>query len=1049
MIPSFIILFLSICVFCFIWVSTVGVPDNVRHLIEKELKSLGVDVEMSKLRVSIWGGLYLEARDVLLKSRLFEAEESSQVERLWIDLNMDALWKGNLVLDRIELVNGNIAIPLGEHEGEKKVIQIEELNVLIGVDDGRNIVLRNATAIILGINVSLEGKIPTAGTEQKITKEEFEELMEQIDRIVYYIDETNWSQASPPSLSVRISSNSRTGQSRYAIELEAAELEYKGLGVRDLVLEADLTDNNFWLKSFMCRELDGRGKLDLQGRVSFKNKTVHLGIRSEVPLIDWIKKITGTDLLPVPVQLRDNPLLTGECNMKFTDDWNAIDDLYVIGRASIDDFIVNESLFDRFSCRFSYEKKPDVSFDFADFYFSDVILSQGKTVMNGQVLAKDGKMKFELRNTLTVDTILHLVHAFKEGRIEFPEGVEFKGTPDCYLTGELMFEGNWMSKPSVETAKILLQLKNLNAFDLTLDSIAVSAEVDRNRFIVNQCKIEENGKQFEFFGETRGDNIYFSCKSNIPPSVFNDFLDRSKIIKGSFDLPKKLDLPKEADVNAEGIVSMSPDGTFDLKRINLELHTDAWQWGDVKFEGMNFDCKVYGQHIEYASFNVFLKDRHLDLFVQGDKEGEIMFSGQTTFSLNVFDRLLSLAEDDFFFERFKYTDESKFDISFYGTLDLSNPLDSYDVDASIKAFKSYYQGVLVEFASATVNIASNIVTMRDARLEVDNAPYLREKKLGKGPAKGMVEASGVVIDFNTDSVAITDLKADVFPDYALRMFSKKAAEALEMFRYSSLVQINGSGVFPMEDDFSMMKSSLFFDAGKSKVELDLLGTTLELSGARGTVNITPSWVKVSKLRGKVWGGDFDNGIVDIQIDHGNAINGVISAVGMNLAEIGKSYDVKMSPATVDASASIRSNNGDVKTMTGSGNISLYNGNLVEIPIFGKLGEVLGQIPGVGHLIVYNIKRASCDYYIKDGVMNTDHFVAEGTNMGVSGSGSVDLTTTMVNADLQLSFKGLPKLLTSPVYVLFGGLFKVKGKGPLNNVEWYAAPFSSGTKKAKQ
>lgn len=43
----------------------------------------------------------------------------------------------------------------------------------------------------------------------------------------------------------------------------------------------------------------------------------------------------------------------------------------------------------------------------------------------------------------------------------------------------------------------------------------------------------------------------------------------------------------------------------------------------------------------------------------------------------------------------------------------------------------------------------------------------------------------------------------------------------------------------------------------------------------------------------------------------------------------------------------------------------------------------------------------------------------------------------------MGFRGIPQLLTSPVFLLARGLFQVRGRGPLDNVNWSFAPFSGG------
>ena len=76
-------------------------------------------------------------------------------------------------------------------------------------------------------------------------------------------------------------------------------------------------------------------------------------------------------------------------------------------------------------------------------------------------------------------------------------------------------------------------------------------------------------------------------------------------------------------------------------------------------------------------------------------------------------------------------------------------------------------------------------------------------------------------------------------------------------------------------------------------------------------------------------------------------------------------------------------------------------------------------------------------------MRTIKFAALGSNMSLVGGGGVRLSDLQVNSDFKLGLRGLPGLITSPVFLLAGGLFQVRGTGPLSNVSWNFAPFSGG------
>lgn len=195
--------------------------------------------------------------------------------------------------------------------------------------------------------------------------------------------------------------------------------------------------------------------------------------------------------------------------------------------------------------------------------------------------------------------------------------------------------------------------------------------------------------------------------------------------------------------------------------------------------------------------------------------------------------------------------------------------------------------------------------------------------------------------------------------------------------------------------------------------------------------------------GTIWDGTFTGRIL-AQIDDGDALNGSFVLQDMNLTSIGKSYDKKMEKATVHGAIEFSSKGGNMNSIQAKGEAALVHGDLVEIPLFGFLGEALSNyIPGLGHLINYKISRADCDFSIEKGYVRTSNFAAQGSNMSLEGGGWIRLSDLQVNSDFKLGLRGLPGFITSPVFLLAGGLFQVRGTGPLSNVSWNFAPFSGG------
>lgn len=1036
LIPTFIILFLMVCAGSLVWVSVIGLPDSVKKLLEDELGKQGVLVEMGHLRVSIWGGIVLEARDVTVHNKFTDHQGPSKIERLRLDLDMESIWAGKFRLDRVEIVDGEMVLPFTKDSGcVRKYLTLNKLDAVLIFDADDNINIREADGILQGMKVHVDGKILADSTgSTSFTQQDIDRIMHQLEQVVDYVDEVLWPLDGPPAWKIRIAENNQTpGQTRVVVEMEAPYLEYRGVEVRDVILDAEYAGDFLWVKKFMCRESVGRGKFDLMTRVDLTGRAVQVWLRSEVPLVRWAKQISGGFKVPFDIALKSTPNFVIGGSLEFTENWEGLKSTKVGGRLTLGRFDVSQLQFDRFFARFNYNN--------GDFYISDLNLAQGRQSLTGQVMGKDRELSVELRSTLSADTFVKLAHEFSEEKVELPEGYEIRGDPDFLVKGKMRFYNGWNALPHVETGRVILRLDDFAAMGVDLGSIALNAEIEGKKIIVRQCTIRNGDRKFDFSGESKGDDIYFSCTSDIPPSLLNRFVD------DFFTLPAELKLPENADFRASGVVSVPNEGSPGLKQLSLALKTDGWKWNELDFNGLDIDVKLDGNSLTYGSCRILRGEKYLDLFASGDIRGDMFLTGRTTVRIDLFDKLLNLGDDDFFFTRFKYTDQSAFDISFLGNINLSNPLESYGFEAIVKAGRTYYRDVLVNSAQTNVRIDPNIVTMTNARMQINNNPHLAERNIRGGTAESQLAASRVVLDFNKNTAVVEGLQSTVYPDYALKMFSMDASKALSEFTFFSPVTINGTGVFPMGDDFSMMKSSLTFSTRGSQVNYPLLGTVLQMSKVSGSVSVTPDWVKVQNLNGNIWGGSFIGETLDIQIDHGNAINGSLHAKGMKLNLIGRSYGIDdMNSADVEVTVSFRSKNGSIPTITGGGSAYLRNGNIVEIPLFGALGKAIGALPGLGQFTNYKISEADCDYYFDNGYIRAARFEAGGSNMELSAiSGSVNLVTTRVDALLQLRFRQLPGLLTSPFYILSKRLFKIKGVGPLSNVDWYPAPFSSDKK----
>lgn len=1027
LLPAFIILFFAVCIGCLVWISVWGLPGVTKRWLEGELSKQDVNVSIGQLRISLVGGVYLAANDVVLYNKLVEYQEPSKIDKLRLDLDIGELWEGKFRLERVEIVNGEMSLPPASPGGT--AVRLDEVNAVLGFDSGGNVDIREATCMLQGMEVHVEGRIASdSGEDTSFTKEDIDGIIKQVDQIAGYIDEVKWRRNGPPLWKIRIAqANDAKRSLKVVVGLEVPELTYRELTVRDVIAEAEYSGDLIKVKRLKCREYDNRGKLNMVAVINLRSRVVQAGFRSDVPLLGWAAQMDLLEELPVHVRLIDVPGMRGSAKLTFSEGWKGLADAKARGSVSVGRFEVGASPFSRFSGEFSYDN--------GNFYVTDFNLTHGDQYLKGQVMKVGEDLKFEVRSTFGVDEACQVFHEFTKEKLALPEGFEMRGRPDFLAKGDLGFKNGWDKTPEVNTAQLVFKVDDLSVMGNSLGSVILDAGMEGKKLTIRQCSIRNEDRRLDLKGGSIGDKVHFSCVSNLKPTLLNKFLD------DFVQLPGQLELPENIDFKADGVIDFSSGILVDY--LVLQLKTDGWKWNGVEFDGLDVQADLRRQFLLSGSCLISRGGRQFNLFAMGDIEGGMMALCRTAVRLDTFDKLLKLEDDNFFFERFKYMEDSLFDIGFVALVDLKSPQESFRATAAVDASNAYYRDVYVNNAHALVQIDLNQVVMTHTGMRINNSPYLSARKMRGGAAEGVVGASRIILDFQKDTATVEGLQSTSYPDYALKMFSDSASEVLSEFAYTSQVNISGNGVFPMGDDFSLMKGSLTFSSRNGRIDYKLLGTTLQMTNTSGTVTISPSWVRVSNLKGNIWGGVF-NGKIDAQIDHGNEINGVIGTQGLNLAEIGKSYETKMAPAAVEASVSFRSNNGEVSTITGTGRVNISNGNLVEIPLFGSLlGKVFSEIPGLNQLTNYDLNRLNSEFEIVNGILKTTQFKTEGSNMSLEGSGVVNLETTHVDVGLRLRLKGLPGIIATPLRLLANRLFYIKGEGPLNKVEWSPDPLATG------
>ena len=889
----------------------------------------------------------------------------------------------------------------------------------------------NADAVVQGIRVTAQGAFSMGQDDSgdfTLTAQDMAAVREQLNQALNYMDRVKWPESSPPRLIVNLSDDPKGGV-RVGMDLQAPSLRYGKIMLKDFLFSGDYADSVIMAKRFTMRDAETAGFVSLSLQADLKKRTLIWDVRSTAPLVSWAVAIVDEALVPREMKFLSEPHVQLSGRAVFSENWEGVEHLNVLGSGSLGAFSVLGEKFQRAFCDFSYEN--------GNFYVTDLDIRHPGGSFSGKVMGVDGEIKIDVHSTLPMNAMLGMARSLAPEDAKLPPTLEIRGDPELKVYGSVDMGKGWKGPLRVDRLRIEASVTDVFYQGVEFVSAAARAELIGRSINVTQLDLVRNDGRVRLEGSYLGTDLVFTMESNLEPGLL------VTLAGNSVPVPENLQLPEKAVLWVHGRLDIPEGKPVEPTLVRARIHAENLAWNKVSVKTADVEAEYRPNQLFVQNCRIEMEKGVFELFANGFLDGQMFIMGQSTVPLQTIDQLLSIKDDDFLMNRFSFRQDSGLELSFQGTLGLYNLEKAYDLQATVSATNTRYNGVDLKSARADAHLVTDQLVLTNVTTVVSNGNYLSSAGLSGGPSECTLKAKSIDFRFVQDTVEVLGLEGQAYPGYTLRMFSDSAARVLKEFVFTRPVTLSGGGMFPMGDDMKLMKGRIRFDASAGRVRYPLLGTTLDLGKTKGEVLLSPQWVVVDKMKGTIWDGSF-TGRVLAQIDDGDALNGSFVLQDMNLASIGKSYDKKMEKATVHGAIEFSSRGGNMNSIQAKGEAALVHGDLVEIPLFGFLGEALSNyIPGLGHLINYKISRADCDFSIEKGYVRTSNFAAQGSNMSLEGGGWVRLSDLQVNSDFKLGLRGLPGLITSPVFLLAGGLFQVRGTGPLSNVSWNFAPFSGG------
>ncbi len=116
-------------------------------------------------------------------------------------------------------------------------------------------------------------------------------------------------------------------------------------------------------------------------------------------------------------------------------------------------------------------------------------------------------------------------------------------------------------------------------------------------------------------------------------------------------------------------------------------------------------------------------------------------------------------------------------------------------------------------------------------------------------------------------------------------------------------------------------------------------------------------------------------------------------------------------------------------MRGHGSIRVEEGQVMAIPLFGPLSEIISTvIPGAGH---ESARLATMDFTIADQLIHTKNLEIQGAGFELFGDGSVGFPSGQLALTVRINAKGIPGLVLFPV----SKLFEYISNGVVSEPQW--------------
>lgn len=378
---------IPICLASLYRANQAGLPDSWRLAIENELANHGAFVEIASLT-------YLPLRGFTAEGiRIFAEEEKtteiSSLERVQMVLDNARLAKGEFRLRSVDLDNVQLALPIDQKEPTGETLKFKNINGSITLSGERTIELEDTTAIVGGIQLTLNGILLTKDKKHGGEDDEKDDgrRRELVAKLIEQIETWQIDPSNPPKVTVNLSGDFSDKRSLKATYYGvASNVQKKGAKLKNLEVSGSLSGQLFTIDRIYAK--DSRG--ELTGNISYD-----VGLRKGQCSINSSLNLPRLMKAWAEIPLDKEVLLGGSQDFQINASISLPEDapmvLNATGNGALESVIFKGITLQEIETDFSYQN--------GDLFLRDMQISTANGKANADFRLKDGEVKIALEST--------------------------------------------------------------------------------------------------------------------------------------------------------------------------------------------------------------------------------------------------------------------------------------------------------------------------------------------------------------------------------------------------------------------------------------------------------------------------------------------------------------------------------------------------------------------------------------------------------------------------------------------------------------------------